>query len=209
MNPNVSRPALVARVALIICIAGIVLSQTRAVVAQAPSPAPTPSIVGPDGVGPVKFGMSIDDAKKQFPDAPRIEPTPGDPRNPPFHYAELTLKGQTVDELKGCDLTLRFFQGALINVLATCGADQKDKVDAYLRNKYGQPHVKNMQAWEWQGTKSSITSTEGTGRFAVSDNAGNKGFQMMLLALAAQQGALMPGGQQAAPPGATAAPVAP
>lgn len=166
-------------------------------------------MVGPEGVGPVKFGLKFDETKKLFPDAPRVEPTPGDPRNPPFHYAEMTLKGQTIDELKDCDLQLRFFQGALINVLATCGTAQKDKVDAYLRNKYGPPHKKNMQAWEWQGSKSSITSTEGTGRFAVSDNAGNKGFQMMLLALAAQQGALMPGGQPGAPAAAPPAPAAP
>jgi len=146
----------------------------------------------PDGIGAVKLGMSLDEARAFVPSLPASGDSPSEGKPSGFAYAEEKLPDQQFGELRPCEATLRFFQKRLIGFKCTCA--DKSATQAYLLKQYGTPGVQKPESWEWRGEARSMAYDPQSGAISVMDNKGNLGIVSGLRALV----------RAAQPPGATA-----
>jgi len=177
----------------------------------APAPAADPPVkddlVLPDGVGPVKLGMSITDARAAMPTLPINENVAAE-ANPPlsFKYAVAQLENQPFGDLEGCELTLHFYRERFIYYNVAC--PDKAATEAYLLKTYQRPGSKQPEVWQWTTKSRSMTFVPTSGAIAVVDNAGTQAYQLELFNLPrpAQQPQAQPGAATAAQPAAPAKP---
>lgn len=160
----------------------------------------------PDGFGPVKLGMTLEEARKAMPSLPVDENVMADARLPvTFKYAVARLRDQPFGELKGCEVTLHFYRERFIYYGVHCpdvGAARN-----YLLTAFGAPGLVQPDLWQWTTEPRSMTFVPASGAIAVAENEGVRAYQLELLNLprapqggaAAQEG----GGGPPAPAPAT------
>jgi hypothetical protein len=149
----------------------------------------------PDGVGQVKFGMSLEVAKQRYPNLMPPQQSSGET---PIEVH--ILPKQPVGTLESCNLYLRFVYKKLNTIEAYCG--DKDKVLAYLTETYGPPMRKEGRTWHWLWSDAVINLQPALGIFTMANRQDSDALNAQLWL---QMLAVQPEGTQATGKEATGA----
>jgi hypothetical protein len=162
--------------------------------AQALNPEPT-------GFAKLKFGISVDEARKTYPKMEKIErsragSTPNHPKVQTFLVAK-----QQVDGLeKPTDLELLFWDGKFWLALVHFGENDPVKIMEYLTKQFGAPGHSDDRYATWSGKTAAITSDRGSKYFEVHDERiSNEARQEIFKGLLATGDALAPPTPAASP----------
>ena len=175
----------------------------------------------PTGLGAVKFGMTVEEAKKQQPKMEELGATENlgaAPIGGPYITRYVVRKQQIKGLEKPVDVELRFWKGRFWLYTVYFGENDTGKVMELLRKEYGPPTTEHEKFPRWAGEKSAVTTSLDQRWYTVNDEKlsaeAREWFKEVLTqrvrggggaGAAATPGAATP----AASPGATAAATAP
>ena len=175
-----------------------------AIAAAAASAAATETMKAPEptGFGKAKFGMSVAEVRKLYPQLHPSKATEEAVKKGDQVLLIFELENQSVGSLKPCGAQLRFFKGELYEVQFRC--PDRAKVAPYLQKTYGLPTKTTENAAFWMGKHSAVSLAPRSGAFGFSDLKRAQAMQSMLWASLQQ-----PQATAGATPPAAATPAAP
>lgn len=138
-------------------------------------------LVLPEGVGPLRLGTSLEDARKAMPSLSVEEGTTAGAVALPFKYGVARLRNQSFGDLKGCEIALHFYRERLIYYSATCGDTRATR--NYLLRTFGAPGMSGPEVWQWTGSARSMTFAPASGAIVVAENDGLRAYQIELMNL--------------------------
>ena len=180
------------------------------VFAMAASAAAEVKFKEPTGFGKAKFGMSVADVRKVY---PQMQATKGTEqvagKGGEAFLLIFELDNQSVGPLKPCKAELRFFQNELYAVNFRC--PDKVQVQQYLQKTYGLPTKTTERSAFWIGEHGAVSLSPSSGAFGFSDVKRGKAMQTVLFQYVqkGQADAAATATAAAPPPGNTPTPAAP
>ena len=128
----------------------------------------------PTGFGNAKFGMSLKDVWRMYPQARLLgeQETLGAAVLDGPYIERLALHDQPVPGFpKPTTVELRFWNGKLWGVVVFFGDNDPQVCKAYLANEYGPTTSRDANMPLWRGNKVTTTATYNQGWYGYTDNA--------------------------------------
>ena len=161
----------------------------------AASAASAASPAEPTGYGPLRFGMSIEEARSMLPSLAPLAATPVVPANTPIAFMQVT--GERYEGLGPCTIILGFLSDHFYEARFDC-APRDAKVDAALRKRYGAPTSTQGPLQIWQTDHTTLALNTSVHTFSLADRGLTQALNQIILQKALAGHQAMPGGAPAA-----------
>lgn len=148
----------------------------------------------PSGCGPLRFGMSLEEARSLFSKLAPLEATPVVPPNTPLQFMQ--VPDERFEGLGPCTVVLGFVSDHFYEARYDC-MPRTAAVDAALRKRFGAPTSTRGSVQLWQFAHTTVALNAGAHTFTLADRGLTQALQTMIMqrALSGHQG-----GPPAAPP---------